>query len=221
MRPQLANRNFGNDEGRLVQTRYWMGMFPGITPEMLYLTGFWNVKTIGDHENFDYSQNIELMFGGTFRFHPLPGKEFAAQLGRALYALNKILQIKRQLQYEIERLDSSLNLVWHDADSKLLPGDLDPKKRAMILSEKVYVISDDPQSARHIIAEREIIEEMQKNGIGYYSGIYTAANTLFGEMLLDTVAMSMNNLSLHGNPLPPSISLEELADVEAQEIIEG
>jgi hypothetical protein len=221
MRNQIANRNFGNDESRLVQTQYWMAMFPGITPEMLYLTGFWNKKTTNDHDDPNYSQNIELMFGGAFKFHPLPGKEFAEKLGKVLYGLNLILQIKRRLQYEIERLDGALKLEWHRSDADLLPKDLDPKKKEMIQTEKVYIISDDPQSARHILAERAIIEELQKNGIGYYSGIYTMANTLFGEMLLDTVSMSLNNLSLHGNPLPPSIRLEDLVDVETEDVIEG
>ena len=221
MRPQIGNRNFGTDEGRLIQTRYWMEIGGyGISPDMLVLTGFWNQAVLKKFGDEDHSRTIEQIYGGVIRFQPLEGKVFEAKLSNVMNALNRILQVKRHVTDIIDWIPRLLKQEWHSSELDLLPADLGEELMERIKTDKSYIISSDPQVVRQLLSAMDVLKEIRDRA-GYYSGIYREANTLFGRMVLETVSMSMNNLSTHSTSQPRYIDLEHLADVETDNIIEG
>ena len=222
MRPQLANRNFGNDEARLIQTQYWMQIGGyGISPDMLVLTGYWDQSVLTKFGNGNHSRTIEQIYGGVIRFQPLPGKAFEAKLGNVMNALNRILQVKRHVTDVLDDLiPKLLKQEWHSSDLSLLPEDLDDAIKDLIITDKSYVIASDPQVVRQLLSVMDTLKTI-RDRVGYYSGIYREANTLFGRMVLETVSMSMNNLATRNTPQPQYIDLEHLAGMEAMDVIEG
>lgn len=217
MKNNLMQRNFGTDEGKLIQTRYWMEIGGyGISPDMLVLTGFWDQSILSKLNNMDTSRSIEQIYGGVIRFKPLEGKNFEMKLNSVMNALNRILQVKRHVNDVIAHIPVLLKEEWHSSDLSLLPEDLDEKIKDMVVTEKTYIISEDPQTIRQLLSVVDALKSMEKR-IGYYAGIYREANTLFGRMVLETVSMSMSNLSIP-NKEPRHIDLEDVADLEAREM---
>lgn len=209
------------DEGKLVQTRYWIDIGGwGINPDMLTLTGFWPESVVSrlQSSNVDTSMAIEQIFGGVLRFKPLPGRAWEQRLDRVIDGLNMILQVKRHIQDVIDWIPNILSEQWHSADDKLLPEDLDKETKNMILgSQKTYVVASDPNTSRQILSVHPILNGM-KNRVGYYPSIYREANTLFQRMILETVNMSMQNMAIKDSHGPEYVELEEVADMAAEAI---
>lgn len=220
----MPKRTQFGDEGKIIQTRYWINIGGyGITPEMLELTGFWNVETMGKLNDIGANkrQTIEQIFGGALKFKPLPGKRFEERLDKIIDGLNKILQVKRHIQDLIDWIPQILSEQWHKDDLGKIPGDLPEEIKKMIdSSKKSYVISSDPMTTRQIL---QLLPELEglKNRIGYYPSLYREANTLFQRMVLESVSMSLNNLAIKDQRGPEYIELEDVADVAAETIMES
>lgn len=220
---QLTNRNsMYGDESRLAQTRYWQSIGgSGISPEMLVLTGFWSESVLDrlKESNVDPSQTVNQLYGGVIRFQPLPGKKWEARFDKIIDALNTILQIRRHIDSVIETIQKVLNEKWHQDDSDFLPKDLPDEKKRMIMRPMSFSIADDPYTARQLMSLIPILKSL-KNNPQYYSGIYREANTIFGRMVLESVSLSLRNLSMKDSE-PHTVTLEELADHAAEVIVEG
>ena len=220
MKPVPSNRAMG-DESRLAQIRYWQSIGGyGISPEMLTLTGFWSNATLRQlqEQNVDTSQSIEQIFGGVIRFQPLPGKKWEARYDKIIDALNMILQVKRHIKTVIETIPLILNEKYNEDDLEVLPSDLDEDIKRMIVRPTTYVVAEDPYIARQLLSALSLLKSLQ-NTPSYYSGIYREANTIFSRMVLESVSLSMRNLSLRDNQ-QQTVSLESLADEATKHIME-
>lgn len=224
MQPQSYRRPFQNDEGKLIQTRYWINIGGyGITPEMLELTGFWNSRVMGRLSDMGASkkQTIEQIFGGSLKFKPLPGKKFEERLDDVIGGLNMILQVKRHIQDVIDWIPQVLSEEWHADDLSRLPENIPDEVRKMIEAvKKTYVVASDPMTAKQMLQIHQEFEGL-KNHIGYYPSLYTEANTLFQRMVLESVSMSLNNLAIKDGGTPQYVELEAIADQAAETILES
>jgi len=206
-------------EEKLIQTRYWVNIGGyGITPEMLELTGFWGKMPIG--EGINKKQSIEQIFGGSLRFKPLPGKRFEDRLDKVIDGLNMILQVQRHVQDMIEWIPKLLTEQWRSDDSVTLPEDTPSEVRTMIesIQRRKYTITSDPITTEQILQIRQELQSL-KERIGYFPSLYREANTLFQRMVLESVSMSMANLSMRQEP--QYVNLEDLADQAAESIMES
>jgi hypothetical protein len=140
-----------------------------------------------------------------------------------MFALNQDLQIMKHIQYTIDLIMSLLKEKWHSDDMSYLPGDLAEEFKKMIKSPSRYVIAENPSISRQLLAILPILNGW-KNGYGYWSGLFTAANTMFGEMALYGASSALENMAVRGRGTPQKnaefISLEDMAD-HAVEMIEG
>ncbi len=224
MKPMMGMRQ--QDDGTLAQIRYWSNIGgSGISPNILERTGFWPQSVIDKlrEKGVDTSQPIEQIFGGTVKFKPLPGREAERQRNAIMFALNQDLQIMKHIQYTIDLIMSLLKEKWHSDDMSYLPEDLAEEFKKMIKSPSRYVIAENPSISRQLLAILPILNGW-KNGYGYWSGLFTAANTMFGEMALYGASSALENMAVRGRGTPQKnaefISLEDMAD-HAVEMIEG
>lgn len=210
-------------ESRMEQTQYWInigGM--GISPDMLELVGFWpeSVTNQMRMSGINTSQSIEQVYGGILRFRPLGSIRWRSELDEVLLILHKILQIKRHINDYLDTIPKTLQEEWHNDDDRYIPSDLPNEVRKMLRTPKHYVIAESPNHARQVLDLIPIAQSI-RNRIGYFAEIYARANKLFSDMLLETVSMSLTNLSLHHMSSPRAITLEELADARADSVMEG
>lgn len=133
--------------------------------------------------------------------------------------LNTILQIKRHIDSTLDMIHNFLNEKWHEDDYKFLPSDMEEGKKKEIMRSSRYNIAEDPQTARQMLSIVPVLKSI-RNSPPYWAEIYREANTIFGRMALESVSLSLRNLSIK-DTMPPQISLEELADHAADVIIEG
>ena len=221
---KLPNRyGGGNEDSKIAQVRYWSNVGGyGISPDILELTGFWSESLLEKLRDLgtDTSQSIQQIYGGIVKFQPLPGKRWEVEFDAVMDAINRILQIKRHVNDMIDWIPKLLNEEWHSSDISYLPEELPEEIKKMIISPRKYVIAEDPMIARQILAVMPVLNGL-KNRIGYFSGIYWKANTLFGRMVLEGVHYAMKNMSIRDFPQPDVLSLEELADHAAMIISES
>ena len=220
---KLPNRSFGGDESKIAQVRYWANVGGyGISPDILELTGFWPEPVVERLRDMgtDTTQSIQQIYGGVIKFQPLPGKKWESEFDAVMDSINRILQLKRHVNDMINWIPTLLSEEWHSSDISYLPEDLPEELKKMIISPRKYVIAEDPNIARQILGVLPILNGL-KNRIGYFSGIYWKANTLFGRMVLEGVHYAMKNMSIRDFPQPDVLSLEELADQAATVIAES
>ena len=166
------------------------------------------------------SQSIEQVYGGILRFRPLGSIRWRSELDEVLLILHKILQIKRHINDYLDTIPKTLQEEWHNDDDRYIPSDLPNEVRKMLRTSKHYVIAESPNHARQVLDLIPIAQSI-RNRIGYFAEIYARANKLFSDMLLETVSMSLTNLSLQHMSSPRAITLEELADARADSVMEG
>ncbi len=224
MKPLMGMRQ--QDDGTLAQIRYWSHIGGwGISPDILARTGFWPQSVIDKlrERGIDTSQPIEQIFGGVVKFKPLPGREAERQRNAIMLALNQDLQIIKHVQYTIDLILGLLKEKWHADDVSYLPEDLSDEFKKLISSPSKYVIAQNPAIARQMLSYLPILNGW-KNGYGYWSGLFSVANAMFGEMALYGASSALDNMSLRGRTVSGKndefISLEDMAD-HAVEMIEG
>ena len=222
MKPMMGIKQ--QNEGELAKTRYWANIGgSGISPDILERTGFWSESIVNKmrEKGIDTSQSIEQIFGGIIKFKPLPGRESELLRYNIMSAINLDLQIRKMINHVDEEIVNLLKEKWNEDDMSLLPDDLPEEKKKMIISKSSYIIADDPNTARPLLSARNILKGW-KNGYGYWSGLFAAANTMFGEMALYGSQMAMQNMAIR----EPSknaefMSLDDMADHAVEMIMEG
>ena len=214
-----------NKEGdwKLATGRFWqtIGGY-GISPEILALTGFTLDDMVLDkmlEMHINPSQVMQQIHGGILRFQPLPGKRWEEEFDKIMDALNTILQLKRHINNTLRLIKDIMKEKWHDNDMDYFPDDVDPEKLQAILRKSSYLMIDNPNIARQVMSLVPILEGM-KNMLPYWPEIKRKANTIFGRMVLESVSLSLSNLSMK-DAEPRTITLEELADHAAEAIMEG
>lgn len=222
MRPMPSSRFGSSDEGKIIQTKYWIDIGGyGISLEHLFLVGFLpkSVERRFEEAGVDRTRTIEELTGGKIRFRPLPGEKFEQRLDKVLSGLNLVLQIKRHVDSAIETIEKLLKEKWHDEDAQYLPDDLPENIREMLLSSREkYIISGDPDSARQLLSIIPVLKGLMH--LPYTAGLFSEAKTLFDRMAMETVSMSMTNLSISGRKEEYQ-SLENWANAAADAIMEG
>lgn len=210
-----------SDETGLSLARYWQTIGgSGISPDILALTGFWSDSVIEKmrQNGINTSNSMEQIYGGIIRFQPLPGKKWAAEFDEIMRVLYRILQLKRHIDHLSSKIKDALQQEWNSDDASYLPSNLDKTKIEEIVRKPTYLYAEDPTTARQLISILQILESLKTNPV-YWSAIYTEANVIFGRMVLESVSMSLSNLSMKDGP--KRVSLEELADHATETIIEG
>ena len=221
----FPTRFSGGDEGKLVQTKYWLDIGGyGLSLDHLKLVGFIpeEMQRKMEVDGTDTRQTIEQFYGGILKFRPLPGKQFEARLDRVIDDLNRVLQFERHVDATIAWIKGLFSEKWHDdSERSYLPEDLPENLKELIKIKPSYVISEDPITARQILAALPILEGL-KNWKGYFSGLYREAQSVFQRMVLESVSMSMTNMALTKPDAGPTyIDLEEAANMATEAIMDG
>ena len=224
MKP-MQRSSFHQDEGKLVQTKYWMDIGGyGLSLDHLKLVGFISdeIQSKMETEGVDTSQTIEQFYGGVLKFKALPGKQFAARLDKVIDDLNRVLQFERHLESVIKWVEGMFSEKWHDdSETNFLPDDLPESLKKMIKIEPSYIIAEDPLVARQLLSMLPMLQGMKK-WKGYFPGLYREAQSIFQMMVLESVSMSMSNLATKdSNSGPTYIDLEEAANMATEAIMEG
>jgi hypothetical protein len=213
----------GQQDSQLAQIRFWANVGgSGISPNILERTGFWS-KSVVDQlraNGTDTSLPLEQIYGGVIKFKPLPGKEAEQQRMKIMYALNLDMQIPKHIQYAIDKIDKLLKQKWNDVNMSLLPEDLPPELKKMIYKKSIYIISEDPSITRQLLSIRSILTSL-KDGYGYWSDLFAAANTMFGEMALYGANIALENMSIRSpSKQQQYISLDDMAE-HVIDMVEG
>lgn len=219
MKPFVGGAIRPHEEGVLAQLRFWSNIGgSGISPAILERTGFWPQSVVDKlrERGIDTTQPIEQIFGGVIKFKPLPGREAQIRRERIMLALHQDLQIMRHAQYISDKIQSLLKEKWHADDLSFLPEDLEDEFKKMIASPSRYVIAQNPAIARQLLSYLPIINGW-KNGYGYWSGLFKAANAMFSEMALYGASFALDNMAVKGavpqkNTDADFISLEDMAE---------
>lgn len=215
----------GGDDSRFAQVKYWQDVGGyGISPEMLSMVGFWSdslMKRISDN-GVDIHQSIHQIYGGTLKFAVLQSREWERRYSKVVNLLNLILQVRRKEEKLYNMIPDILNQKWHRNDESILPFDLDPEIKERIIGDTrpTYIVASNPVLARQLLQSRSILEANIKTP-AYYDGIYTEAKTVFDRMYLESSRLSMDYLALRDIPRAQTVSIEEIADISANSIIEG
>lgn len=202
-------------EDRLLQAQYWYDIGGwGISPDMLFLTGFWpeSMMKMLKKDGIDTSQAVEQVFGGILKFRAPPGKAGREELRLVLDELNDILQLRRYAAEEASNIEHLLREEWNnDPLSDLLPSDLDDDILRRIRSgKKRYVIAEDAATVRTLLRAYQLFKNLAEN-IGYYPGIYKHANGMFQLMVVEAMGFAQNNMSLRDPQEPSWVELEDIA----------
>lgn len=226
MRPNPMMRM--NSDGE-VKIKLWSEIGGwGITPDILQLTGLINEQAYNAMRtnNVATTQTLEQIFGGILRFKA-PTGQLRNELRKVLLQLERILQLKRYCEQEITVIDNLLQKKWYDEDTSLIPeevmnGDSKNAKRIQKLinsRESKHIISSDPNTVIALLRLRQQLVTKKEN-IGYYPGIYSVANSIFREMILDVTSMSLENLASK-EPRMQEVELDDMSQYIMDERSKG
>ncbi len=223
MRPLPSGRfGGGMDEAKMQQTKYWIDIGGyGVSLDHLFLVGYLpeSLRRKFLDSGVDTGKAIEQYNGGVLKFRPLPGEMFEARLDKVLDGLNTVLQIHRYVDNAVETVKSLLMEKWHDNDLSFLPEDLAQEiKDKIIMSRGKYIVAEDPVVARQLLAIIPLLNGLKH--VPYTAGLFREAKTIFDRMGMETVALSMSNLSMSVTHKDYP-TLEEWANTAADAIMEG
>ena len=219
MKPYNSLMNRQND-GREFQVKQWSRIGGwGITPDILELTGFFTPEQVRTMKTsgIDTSQSIEQIFGGTLRFKAPGTTKTKEKLEKVLFALDRILQMKKTAKYYMDLIDSILHEKWHDDDMSFIPEDLPEEFKEMVRMDVTYPYT--PDDVKTFMQIRQSFVTWFKNP-GYYSAIYATANTIFRGMILEVVSMALDSLSPRDN-MVQTIDLSNDAQTIVDTAMEG